>query len=294
MPPKTKTKTILITGCSANSIGAALALSLAKKGHHIFATARSLAKIPEPLTTLSNVTLLQLDVSSPGSVAESVKAVQDHGQGLDVLVNNAGAGYTIPLLDADLDHAKQVYETNVWGVLRMIQGFADLLIRNRGRVVNVSSVGAAVNTPWIGKGGLLMTTGVYSSSKSAVVQISETLRLELAPLGVSVVCLMVGTVTTSFHDNEPRVVLPATSRYAAIKETISQWATGQAGPKGCSVDEFANSIVEVVLGANGGLVWKGPYSGAIKIFSRWCPSWLLDRMMSNGQGLDELEKSVKS
>jgi short-subunit dehydrogenase len=49
-------KTILITGCSANSIGAALALSLAKRGHHIFATARSPAKIPSPLTTLSSST----------------------------------------------------------------------------------------------------------------------------------------------------------------------------------------------------------------------------------------------
>jgi NADP-dependent 3-hydroxy acid dehydrogenase YdfG len=149
MPPP-KPKTILITGCSANSIGASLALTLAKKGHHIFATARSPAKIPSPLTTLSNVTLLQLDVTSPTSIIAAVKAVQDHGLGLDVLVNNAGVGYTAPLLDADIDYAKSVYETNVWGVLRMIQGFADLLIANRGRVVNLSSVGAVVNTPWIG------------------------------------------------------------------------------------------------------------------------------------------------
>lgn len=110
-------------------------------------------------------------------------------------------------------------------------------------------------------------------------QISETLRLELAPLGVAVVCLMVGTVSTSFHDNEPRVVLPAGSRYAAIRDVISQWATGQAGPKGCSVEEFAESIVEDVLGAkgsgSGGLVWKGPNSAAVRILSRWCPSWLL-------------------
>ncbi|KAH2428494.1 hypothetical protein KXW35_002119 [Aspergillus fumigatus] len=274
------TKSILITGCSANSIGAALALSLAKRGHHVFATARSPAKIPSPLTTLSNVTLLQLDVTSPASVAAAVQAVQDHGHGLDVLVNNAGAGYTVPLLDADLEHAKRVYETNVWGVVRMIQGFADLLVARRGRI-NVDN-----------------RAGVYSSSKAAVMQISETLRLELAPLGVGVVCLMVGTVSTSFHENEPRVVLPAGSRYAAIRDVIAQWATGQSGPKGCSVEEFAESIVDDVLGASGsgsgGLVWKGPNSAAVRILSRWCPVWLLDRMMSNGQGLDELAKTVKS
>lgn len=121
--------------------------------------------------------------------------------------------------------------------------------------------------------------GVYSSSKAAVMQISETLRLELAPLGVGVVCLMVGTVSTSFHENEPRVVLPAGSRYAAIRDVIAQWATGQSGPKGCSVEEFAESIVDDVLGASGsgsgGLVWKGPNSAAVRILSRWCPVWLL-------------------
>jgi NAD(P)-dependent dehydrogenase (short-subunit alcohol dehydrogenase family) len=159
---KSKSKTILITGCSANGVGSALALALAKHpdNHHVFATARSIHKIPKDLSSLPNVTVLQLNVTSPESVADAVEAVKAHsadsddddtaGAGLDVLVNNAGVGYTMPLLDAQIDKAKEVYETNVWGVLRMVQGFADLLIAREGRVVNLSSVGAVVNTPWIG------------------------------------------------------------------------------------------------------------------------------------------------
>lgn len=76
--------------------------------------------------------------------------MRDHGQGLDILVNNAGIGHTAPLLDVDLEHAKSLYETNIWGALRMIQGLADLLLESKGRIINVSSVGAVVNTPWIG------------------------------------------------------------------------------------------------------------------------------------------------
>ncbi|KAL4771914.1 hypothetical protein BDW60DRAFT_188670 [Aspergillus nidulans var. acristatus] len=293
---KSKSKTILITGCSANGVGSALALALAKHpdNHHVFATARSIHKIPKDLSSLPNVTVLQLNVTSPESVADAVEAVKAHsadsddddtaGAGLDVLVNNAGVGYTMPLLDAQIDKAKEVYETNVWGVLRMVQGFADLLIAREGRVVNLSSVGAVVNTPWI---------GIYSSSKSAVTQLSETLRLELSPFNVSVVCVMLGTIATSFHANEPQVVLSASSWYAAIKATISRWASGEAGPKGGSVDDAARLIVQDVLGAGAGLVWKGPNSGAVRFVSRWCPGWLLDKMMSNGQGLDELEKSRK-
>ncbi|KAB8274697.1 hypothetical protein BDV30DRAFT_225615 [Aspergillus minisclerotigenes] len=260
-------KTILITGCSAHGIGAALAIKLAEQGHFIFATARTIRKVPESITTLANVHPLPLDVTDPTTISDAVRAVTEHGHGLDILINNAGMGYTVPLLDADLDQAKQVYEANVWGLLRLVQACS-----------------------------------VYSSSKPAVTQLSETLRLELAPWGVTVVCLMSGTITTAFHANEPEVVLLPTSQYAAIRQTISDWATGRAGPKGCSADEFAASIVDDVLGSTGGLVWKGPNSAAVQFVSRLCPTWHLvrlspfswNRIMSSGQGLDELSKSVTS
>lgn len=153
----TKRKTILITGCSSGGIGAALARALANQGHHVFATARNTAKIPTELTELSNVSTLQLDVTSPTSVAHAARVVGEvTGQlqgvkGLDVLVNNAGFGYTMPILDIDIEEAQKVYDTNVWGPLRTIQAFSDLLIARKGRVVNVSSLSAVLNPPWYGK-----------------------------------------------------------------------------------------------------------------------------------------------
>jgi NAD(P)-dependent dehydrogenase (short-subunit alcohol dehydrogenase family) len=144
-------RTILITGCSAQGIGAVLALTLAKQGHHVFATARDTSKIPSELSSLPNVSVLALDVSSTESVAEASKAVEEAGHGLDVLVNNAGFGYTMPILDVDIDKAQSLYNANVWGTVRTVQAFAAQLIKSKGRVVNVSSVGAVVNTPWIGK-----------------------------------------------------------------------------------------------------------------------------------------------
>ncbi len=146
-------KTILVTGCSAGGIGAAVARELATHGHHVYATARTVSKIPAELSELPNVTVLQLDVTSDESVRAAAKAVADSGasKGLDVLVNNAGQGYTMPLLDVDIAYAQQIHDINVWGVVRTIQSFADLLIASQGRVVNISSVGAVVNTPWIGR-----------------------------------------------------------------------------------------------------------------------------------------------
>lgn len=146
-----KERTILITGCSANGIGAVLALTLARKGHRVFATARNTSKIPSELSSLPNVTVLSLDVSSKESVAEAAKTVEEAGHGLDVLVNNAGLGYTMPVLDVDIDKAQNLYNANVWGIVRTVQAFAAQLIKSKGRVVNMSSVGAVVNTPWIGE-----------------------------------------------------------------------------------------------------------------------------------------------
>lgn len=146
----TLSKTILITGCSTGGIGAALAINLAQAGHTVFATARNPSKIPTALTTHPNVKVLTLDVTSPESIAAAALAVEEAGTGLDVLVNNAGAGYTTPVLDIDVDKAKIVHDINFWGPIRTVQAFSGLLIESKGRVVNISSVGGVVNTPWIG------------------------------------------------------------------------------------------------------------------------------------------------
>ena len=129
-----------------------MAFALAKRGHRVFATARNPSKIPSELAVLSVVTTLELDVTSTESVSKAVDAVaRATEQGLDVLVNNAGAGYTMPLLDVDIEEAQRLFDANIWGSLRTTQGFSELLIAAKGRVFNVSSVGAFVNTPWLGK-----------------------------------------------------------------------------------------------------------------------------------------------
>ena len=82
-----------------------------------------------------------------------MKAVEEKtgGQGLDVLVNNSGRGYAGPLLDADLEEGKRMFEVNFWGVLAVTQGFADLIVRAKGTVVNISSISASVYSPYRGE-----------------------------------------------------------------------------------------------------------------------------------------------
>lgn len=295
----TTTKTVLITGCSRDGIGATLALRLADDGHRVFATARDPRKIPSAVREHARVTVLTLDVTSDASVKAAAQAVaataatataagrtkRRGGGGLDVLVNNAGAGYTMPLLDVDIDRARNCHDVNVWGPLRTVQAFSELLIASRGRVVNIGAATGCLYSPWI---------GAYSSSKSALHTLSETLRVELQPFGVTVACIITGTVATRFHANEGDFSLPAASLYADIFDTIALWARGAVGPDQGTVDDYVTQILPDVLGdSRGGKLWRGANAGAAWFASTWLPDYVLDKLVVLNQGLDKLTKSIR-
>ena len=143
-------KSVLITGCSAGGIGFALVEAFQKRGLHIFATARNPSKMSQ-LKELPNVTLLSLDPTSTVSVQTAVETVHAKTGGmLDYLVNNAGQTITMPTLDFDIETAKEMYDINVWGMVRVTQEFAPFLVAAKGTLVSISSISSSVITPWIG------------------------------------------------------------------------------------------------------------------------------------------------
>lgn len=144
-------QSILITGCSAGGIGHALALSFQARNFTVFATARSTEKM-EDLAALPNMHLLPLDVTSPVSINTAKEKVSElTGGKLDVLINNAGQVSTMPVLDVDIDEAKQQFEVNYWGTLRMVQAFGDMLIAAKGCIINVGSLSGVLPLPFSSK-----------------------------------------------------------------------------------------------------------------------------------------------
>ena len=144
-------KYVLITGCSAGGIGSALAVAFQKRGLSVFATGRDLSKLLH-LAELANVTLLVLSPTSAESVQGAVEKVKAATGGkLDYLVNNAGQTVFMPTLDFDIELAKEMFDINVWGAVRVTQAFADLVIAAKGTVVNICSISTSVNTPWMGE-----------------------------------------------------------------------------------------------------------------------------------------------
>lgn len=143
---------VLITGSSRGSIGGALAAAFARQNLTVFATAREPSKIDPAIASLPNVHPLKLDVTNPQSVSQAVEQVLVKTKGkLNFLINNAGSGYTIPLAEVEIDIGKKIFDVNLWGVLNVTKAFVPFLVETGGTVVNISSVGALVNTPWIGK-----------------------------------------------------------------------------------------------------------------------------------------------
>jgi 1-acylglycerone phosphate reductase len=145
------TKSVLITGCSDGGIGSALALTFAQRGLLVFAGARSTSKMSK-LANLPNVRLLELDILKPEHISAAVGAVKkETGGSLDFLVNNAAQARYMPMLDEDIEQAKELFELNVWSQLRMVQAFAPLLIEAKGCAVYISSVsGHLTQMPWNG------------------------------------------------------------------------------------------------------------------------------------------------
>ncbi|KAL3456726.1 hypothetical protein BJX64DRAFT_36943 [Aspergillus heterothallicus] len=275
-------KTVLITGCSAGGAGSALAEAFAARGLHVFATARSVSKMSH-LEKNDHITLLQLDIEDPESIAVAVEAVKKHTGGtLDYLVNNAGISWVRPALDTDLAQARKVFEVNYWGAVNVTHAFAPLVIEAKGTIANVSSLASVVLAPWV---------SFYAASKAAIRAYSEVLRQELAPLGVKVVTVMSGVIRTNIFANNPEPKLPEDSLWKGAKQEISDNGTGTAqGPLSVSPEDFAKSVVDSLLAGSNGQIFKGGMAGAGWFMSSFLPQWLLDRVVKTGMGLEKVGK----
>ncbi|KKK23423.1 hypothetical protein P175DRAFT_0503003 [Aspergillus ochraceoroseus IBT 24754] len=272
-------KSVLITGCSAGGIGSALVEEFHDRGLHVFATARSPSKMAH-LENFPHVTLLKLDVQSPIDIAAAVEAVTAKTGGkLDYLVNNSGQGLVMPAIDTDLEEAKKLFDVNFWGAVAVIQAFSPLVIAAKGSIVNVSSVASLLNVTW---------NIFYNSSKAALRIYSETLRLEMAPLGVKVVTVMAGTVATNITANTPKVDLPSDSLYRAASKEINDLATGVWVKDAPSPAEFAKNVVNEVLGGASGMIWKGKMASISWFLTTFMPTWVIDHMLLDQSGIKHM------
>jgi NAD(P)-dependent dehydrogenase (short-subunit alcohol dehydrogenase family) len=174
---------VLITGASSG-IGQATARLLSRSGYTVFGTSRH----PFQVEPIPGVDILELDVRSDESVRACVAAVLEKAGRVDTLLNNAGVELSGALEEISMTEAKEQFETNFFGVHRMVRALLPGMRQQRsGRILNISSLAGLSSVPYL---------GMYSASKFALEGYSEALRVEVQPFGIHVSQIEVGFLNT--------------------------------------------------------------------------------------------------
>lgn len=179
-------KTILITGASSG-IGKVVGEYLTKNGHNVIGTSRYPDK--QPL----GFEMIKLDVTDDASIDNAFQILHNRFDKIDVLINNAGFGICGPAESTSIKEAKDQFETNYFGVVRVTNKLLPHFRMNKsGLIINISSLGGLIGMPF---------QAHYSASKFALEGFTEALRLELLPHKVNVCNINPGDFKTSFSKN---------------------------------------------------------------------------------------------
>ena len=268
----------LVTG-AFGGIGQATALKLAAAGWTVYASGRDLAK-STPLVAQARAAGLQitpivLDVTDERSVEAAISQIAQEAGQLDVLVNNAGSGFFGAVTESSPTQIRQLFETNVIGMVATSRAALPLMHRNgQGRIINISSVLGRLVLP---------ATGVYAASKFAVEALSDAMRQEFSLLGpqFKVIVIEPPFIKTGFADhasaadpNEERASL-----YGTLNAQAQQYLTTQTeqapGP-----EVVAEVVVKAATArkpkARYGVTATVPFLLALRTLT---PDGLFDRIM---------------
>jgi NAD(P)-dependent dehydrogenase (short-subunit alcohol dehydrogenase family) len=186
-PRPGSSKAALVTGCSSG-IGHAAALALARAGFAVWASARQEGSLAD--LARAGCRVLELDVTDEQSRVAAVRQIEAEHGAVAVLVNNAGHGGGGPVEEVPLSLVREIFETNVFGLVRMCQlVLPGMRARRSGVIINVGSAAGLVTPP---------TGCPYAMTKYAVESLSDALRPEAAPFGIRVALIQPGAVRTRF------------------------------------------------------------------------------------------------
>ena len=279
-------KTVVITGASSG-IGEACVSRMSRAGWRVFATVRKQGDL-DRLGSENNVCPVIMDVQNHATISAAAAEItaQLKGGGLDGLVNVAGVGMVRPVEYAPMDDVREIFEINFFGQLATIQAFCAMLRRNRGRIVNITSVGVNLAIPF---GGLL------NSSKCAFGMLSDTLRLELGRFGVRVIAIEPGSISTPAVDktlgNLEEVIgsLPADAQqsYGAMIRSVGR--RGYAMEKsGSSPDVVAARVHHALTSSRPRIRYRvGKHAKLLATLAKILPESVFDIMRLKMLGLAE-------
>lgn len=256
----------LITGASSG-IGRSIASRFAEKGYMVFGTSRDPSRFEPGL----KIEYLPLDVRSDESVATCVETILGRSGCLDILVNNAGYEFDGAIEETSIEEAKDQFETNCFGVMRMVKAVLPAMrAQQRGHIVNISSLTGLVPVPFM---------GIYSASKFCVEGYTESLRREVEHFGIKVSLVETGFVKTNLATNR-RNAADRISDYDSMRERVFK-AINDYEENAPKPDIVADSILQIAGSKSPKLHNKvGREAKSVAFLRRLLPEGMFDMGMN--------------
>jgi len=226
-------KVILITGVSSG-FGKKTAELLAQNGHIVYGTIRTDCEVDPAIK------VLRMDLLDVHSINNAVaQVIQNEGR-IDVLINNAGMHLGGPIEEAPTDLFTRQMETNVNGLVHMLQAALPHMRKQaQGTIINFSSIGGLMGLPF---------QPFYSASKFAIEGLSEALRMELKPFNIKVIVINPGDFHTSNTANRKNIAVKGGPYETQFKKSLAQIEKEENG--GWDPIVLARKMVQIVENKN--------------------------------------------
>jgi len=262
-------KVILITGASSG-FGRVISEKLSKAGNIVYGTSRNPENYPKP----KKYKLLKFDITSFIESKKIVNNIVSENKRIDVLINNAGIGFTGPIEEISIKDIKRVFDTNFFGHIDVIQSVLPIMRKNKsGLVINITSIAGYQGIPF---------GSIYSSSKASMEHLGEALSMELNQFGVKVVNIAPGDYKTAIinnrHDTELKIDSPY---YDVYKQCIEEWSLNMS--KSRNPIEVANLVEKVIKSRNPGIHYIiGPLLQKLSVYlKKILPEKIYQRLLMN-------------
>ena len=262
-------KVAVVTGVSSG-IGQATAAKLAKSGYRTFGTVRS------AIDSHPDIELVRVDVRDRDSVDEGIASIFERAGRIDVLVNSAGSALISAAEETNAEETRDLFETNVFGVMRMTQAVLPAMRAQRsGRIINISSVLGFLPAPFM---------SAYAATKHAVEGYSESLDHEVRNFGVRVIVVEPGFTRTNLgrHNGNGRPV----SEYSMDRERVAA-SIRENIDHGADPATVADVVVRAATARTPALHYQvGANARLLRVLRSIAPASLVDRGIRKEFGLD--------
>ena len=240
--PASNQRAVLVTGASTG-IGRKITEVLAANGHFVYAGARKQSDL-DALNQIENVRSIRLDVTLQEEIDAAVETIHNGGRGLHGLVNNAGVFLGGPLTEVTEEELKWMFDVNVFGVYRVTQAFAPLIIESKGRITTIGSISGVLSYPMFTQ---------YSMSKHAVEAFTDGLAEELERFDVQVSIIEPGNYISKVGETALRRMAEKSyanseSPYAEDFEEFLAWSANHTNRERYKEpDEVAEAAVHALF-----------------------------------------------